>query len=232
MKELDILKEQLKQMEAARGSNSLPELKTIKHQLRESQATHGGNGRAKLKTMKHQLTELKAARGSNSRAKMTTARGSKNRACHHEQTFNGEINMIDPNPDKHRNYRILMKNLAAFADFPTPKNTTDVKSFLGLACQLGAFHCDIQQMLDKMKNLTKKDVPFIWTPEIDREFKLARRILSGPSVVTPYDPDLETELVTDASRVGMGFALMQRKKWQTKFCQDCKTSWAAERKRG
>merc|ERR1712015_464518 len=89
----------------------MKELDILKHQLRESQATHGGNVRAKLKTMKHQLNELKAARGSNSRAKMTTARGSKNRACHNEQAFNREINIIDPNPDEHRNYRILIKNL-------------------------------------------------------------------------------------------------------------------------
>ena len=92
--------------------------------------------------------------------------------------------------------------LAALKRFPTPKTPTDVKSFMGLGVQLGAFHCDIQHMTDKMRALTRKNVAWNWTPEIDREFKTARMILSSAACVRPYDVDLESELVVDASRVG------------------------------
>lgn len=109
---------------------------------------------------------------------------------------------IHPDPER----------LSGIRNFPTPKSVSDVKSFMGLACQLGAYHCDIQQCLDKMRQLCKKDVEFLWTAEIDKEFQLAKKILSSDAVVRPFDLEAKTELVTDASRLGLGYALLQRPK--------------------
>ena len=100
--------------------------------------------------------------------------------------------------------------LDAIKNFPQPKNATDVKSFMGLCCQLGQFHPHIQQLINTMRGLVKKDVAFVWTPEIDKEFKTARQILSSDAVVRPFDLNAKTELITDASRLGFGYVLLQR----------------------
>ena len=129
---------------------------------------------------------------------------------------------IHPDPSK----------LEAIRNFPQPKTPTDVKSFLGLACQLGQFHCDIQQCTSKMKELVKKENAFLWTPEINKEFTLAKKIISSDAVVRPYDPNLDTELYCDASRVGMGFILVNRgpappKKEGVKFKNTTQSNCAA-----
>lgn len=108
---------------------------------------------------------------------------------------------IRPNPEK----------VAAIRDFPTPKDVTDVRSFMGLANQLGHFIPDVSQMTVRLRDLLKKDTAFVWLPGHDAAFQRAKELLTSPMLVFPYDPRLPTELMTDASRLhGLGFALVQR----------------------
>ena len=101
--------------------------------------------------------------------------------------------------------------IAAIAKFPTPKDTTTLKSFLGLAQQLAMFLPDLSQCTVIMRELLRRGVAWNWTPEIDAEFVRAKSILAKAPVVQPFDPELPTVLLTDASALyGMGYALCQR----------------------
>lgn len=53
----------------------------------------------------------------------------------------------------------------AIADFPSPKDLTSLRSFIGMAIQLGGFIPDLTHMMSEMRNLLKKEVAFQWLPE-------------------------------------------------------------------
>ena len=70
---------------------------------------------------------------------------------------------------------------------------------------------DLAQASKELRSLLKKDVEYVWTPEQERSFSLIKKILaSSEMVVKPFNPQLRTEPITDASRLhGLGFALLQ-----------------------
>ena len=86
------------------------------------------------------------------------------------------------------------EKLAAIRHFPTPKNVTDLKSFLGLANQLGHFVPDLAQSTLHLRQLLKKDMSFLWLPIHTEEFARARELLCSLGVVKPFDPSLPSEL--------------------------------------
>lgn len=109
-------------------------------------------------------------------------------------------NGVEPHPD----------TLAAIKQFPEPEDRTAVRSFLGLANTLGKFIPDMNPLCARMRELTKDKVHFLWLPEHQKDFDRAKDILTGPLLVRHYDPDMVTELITDASRLhGLGFVLLQ-----------------------
>jgi len=110
-------------------------------------------------------------------------------------------NGVSPDPDK----------IKAIREFPTPKSVTDVRSFLGLANQLGSFMPDLAQITVEMRKLLKKGVGFNWLEDHQNAFERAKKILCSEMLIKTFDPQLPTEILTDASRLfGMGFALIQR----------------------
>jgi hypothetical protein len=101
--------------------------------------------------------------------------------------------------------------VASLRNFPTPKTVTDLKSFLGLANQLGSFLPDFAHSTVQMRLLLKKENAFVWLDVHDRELDLAKSLLCSAALVKPFDAALSTELLTDASRLyGLGYALLQR----------------------
>lgn len=86
-----------------------------------------------------------------------------------------------------------------------------MRSFLGLANQLAGFAPDLSQMTSKLRELLKKGVDFIWLPEYLTAFEKTKELLISDVVLKPFDPDLRTELLTDAAKKkGLGFSLIQR----------------------
>ena len=59
---------------------------------------------------------------------------------------------IQPDPAK----------VASLRKFPTPSSVTELKSFLGLANQLGHFLPDLSHATKNMRLLLKKNVAFLW----------------------------------------------------------------------
>ena len=56
-----------------------------------------------------------------------------------------------------------------------------------------------------------------------RCFEEVKKILKGPHIMWYYEPELETDLITNASRIGMGFVLRQceveKKRWKLIQCR-------------
>ena len=74
---------------------------------------------------------------------------------------------IKPDPDK----------LAAVRNFPAPKNVSELRSFLGLVNQLGAFVPDLAHMTVKIRTLLKKRNAFVWLDQHNQEFEAAKALL-------------------------------------------------------
>lgn len=107
-------------------------------------------------------------------------------------------------------YRIDPALNKALAEFPIPKNQTDVRSFMGLANQTCNFSDEISSLLMPLKGLLKKGVKFEWLPEFQTAFEKARTHLSSEKALAFYDATKPTRLIADASRLfGLGFVLKQ-----------------------
>ena len=101
------------------------------------------------------------------------------------------------------------ERLAAIKNFPTPTDKTSAKSFAGLANQVGEFNPDVAHATAAITDLTKKD-NFHWNDDLERAFQKAKDILSGPTCLKHFNPDWYTSLMVDASRIGLGFVLVQQ----------------------
>ena len=130
-----------------------------------------------------------------------------------EVTFAGYLISADgikPDPAK----------VQALGEFPTPTDVTSLRAYIGLANQLGAFIPDLSQCLVKMRTLLMKKNTFQWTPEINQEFIRSKKILTSDAMVKPFDPNLPTGLLTDASRLhGLGYILLQWEDKKTRIVQ-------------
>ena len=103
------------------------------------------------------------------------------------------------------------RKIEAIVKFPQPTNITELRSFLGLANQLGMFIPDLSHATQDLRTLLKKNVAYTWLPEHQTAFEKIKKLLSSPLLIQPFDVKKNTELLTDASRLfGLGFALMQR----------------------
>ena len=104
------------------------------------------------------------------------------------------------------------EKIQAIQDFPSPKSITEVRSFMGLANQLGSFIPDLAQMAQPIQALTKKETPFLWSADQEAAFKLIKDKLTSKLICKPFDvdnPNLRTVLYTDASGLGLGYILVQ-----------------------
>ena len=101
------------------------------------------------------------------------------------------------------------KKLDAIQQFPTPTCMKDVRSFLGLVNQLGSFIPNLSQLTLVLRELLKKDVVFQWFHDHQKAFEETKAELVKQHIMNYFDANLQTVLVTDASKTGLGYALLQ-----------------------
>ena len=103
------------------------------------------------------------------------------------------------------------EKFAALRNFQQPGN--DVKelwSFLDLVAQFGAFAPDSACLTSHLRHLLQKETPWLWLPEQNLDFENTKKALTSPTMLQPFDPNVKTVVLTDASCLhGIGFALAQ-----------------------
>lgn len=102
------------------------------------------------------------------------------------------------------------KKIKSVEDFPCPNSVHSVRQFLGLVGYFRKFIRNFATLAHPLNKLLKKDAEFVWGQEQDRAFRDLKDKLIHRPILTIYDPNAETELHTDASKVGIGGILMQR----------------------
>ena len=110
-----------------------------------------------------------------------------------------ENGTIRPDPEK----------IKAVQDIAVPRDTTHLKSFLGLANYYRKFISNFAGLAIPLYKLLKKGVEYIWTRECDTSFEgLKKALVDAPCLYAP-DFDREFILQTDASGEGISGVLVQ-----------------------
>lgn len=108
------------------------------------------------------------------------------------------------------------KGLKAIRDFPVPDKQQSVQSFLGLCSYFRRFVKDFSSVAKPLYDLTKKDRKFSFGERELNAFETLKEKLMESPVLALYDPNSDTELHCDASSIGFGAVLLQKKE-DTKF---------------
>ncbi|GBG71649.1 hypothetical protein CBR_g9065 [Chara braunii] len=104
---------------------------------------------------------------------------------------------------------LLANKIKAIQDWPEPTNTTEVRSFMGLAGYYQRFIGGYARIASPLSILQSPKVPFQFTDEVRSSFHKLKMALLLALVLSIYDPTLPTRVTTDASGYGMGAVLEQ-----------------------
>lgn len=106
---------------------------------------------------------------------------------------------IDPTREK----------VKAIVEARPPTNASEVRSFLGLITYCGKFILNLASLSKPLRLLTRKNQPFTWGPEQDKAFRKLKTSLSKAETLGYFDPKARTQVIVDASPVGLGAVLVQ-----------------------
>lgn len=90
-----------------------------------------------------------------------------------------------------------------------PQNASEVRSFLGLVNYCARFIPNFATLTEPLRRLTKKNQPFIFGPEQKTSFKSLKEALGNAKTLGYYDVKAKTQIITDASPVGIAGILVQ-----------------------
>ena len=102
------------------------------------------------------------------------------------------------------------EKVAAVLNAREPSSPAEVRSFLGLVNFLGRFIPDLSTVTAPLRELTKSAAEWRWDEPQRSAFVMLKKQLSQRRTLAYFQQHAETQLVVDASPVGLGAVLLQR----------------------
>lgn len=112
---------------------------------------------------------------------------------------------------KENTVKPMGSGISAVKDYPIPQNQKDVQSFIGLASYFRKFIEGFAIIAAPLYKLLRKDNKFIFGETELKAFMTLKSKLIESLILGIYNPNNDTELHTDASTLGFGAVLLQRK---------------------
>lgn len=103
------------------------------------------------------------------------------------------------------------RKVEALVKSPTPTTLKQIRQFMGLAGYFRKYIPEFAIRTAPITKLTRANEPFVWTDEQEASRKYVIDHLTSKPLLSIFDPSLPTELHTDASSLGYGAILMQKK---------------------
>jgi hypothetical protein len=101
------------------------------------------------------------------------------------------------------------KKIQAVRQYPVPVDVKALRSFLGLASYYRRFVPSFAKVAGPLHALTKKDVPYLWSPQCQNAFEQIRELLTTTPILCYPNFKRPFILETDASGCGLGAVLAQ-----------------------
>jgi hypothetical protein len=102
--------------------------------------------------------------------------------------------------------------IRSIMEWPTPKDVSDIRSFMGLAGYYRRFIKDFSKIGCPITVLQKKGTKFLWTQQCEERFQTLKHLLTHAPVLKIADPEADFLVCTDACKEGLGGVLMQEGK--------------------
>ena len=98
---------------------------------------------------------------------------------------------------------------SVIAAWPTPKSVKEVQSFLGFANFYRRFIFQYSAIAKPLTNLTRKDVPFLWSTACQSAFDSLKSAFTTAPILAHFHPDRPIIVETDASDYAVAAVLSQ-----------------------
>ena len=99
--------------------------------------------------------------------------------------------------------------IEAIKEWPTLKNVTEVRSFMGLASYYRRFIEAFSRIAHPIIALQKKGAKFEWTPKCEENFQRLKELLMEAPMLKIADLEKDCVIWTDACKEGLGGILTQ-----------------------
>jgi hypothetical protein len=101
------------------------------------------------------------------------------------------------------------EKIKAIMDWPTPRNVSEVRSFMGLAGYYRRFIKGFSKISHPITSLQRKGVKFVWSTNCEVSFQELKYLLTNAPILKIADPEKDFLVCTDACKEGLGGFLMQ-----------------------
>ena len=91
-----------------------------------------------------------------------------------------------------------------------PTNQKELRSFLGMITYCSKFIPNFTEITYPLRTLIKQRVPWKWTKAHQEAFEQLKSLLISSVTLAYYNPKAKTEVITDASPVGLGAVIAQQ----------------------
>jgi hypothetical protein len=102
-----------------------------------------------------------------------------------------------------------LEKIEANRGWTTPRNVSDIRSFMGLAGYYKRFIVGFSNLSHPITSLQRKGTKFEWTLKCENDFNLLKELLTSAPMLNIANPNKIFVVCTDACKEGFGGALMQ-----------------------
>lgn len=95
------------------------------------------------------------------------------------------------------------EKIRAITNMERPKNKEDMETFLGMLAYVSKYIPNVSHESSHLRNLIKKDVPWLWTETAEKSYKKVKEILIKNPVLQFFDVNKPVVLSVDASKDGI-----------------------------
>jgi hypothetical protein len=101
------------------------------------------------------------------------------------------------------------RKIKAIEEYPVPQTVRDIRAFIGLAGYYRRHVPNFAEFAKPLTQLTKKEIPFVWTAEYQKAFEELKKVLNTEPVLTYPDFSQPFIVACDASTKAIGAVLSQ-----------------------